>query len=115
MKKSPLTMAIISALALGASAMAQASDSQAAEGFIEGSSLNVLNRNFYFNRDFRKGEARVLPNGERSSYTEAWAHGIMANFESGFTQGTVGFGIDAYAGLGLKLDTGDGRYGALRI
>ncbi|CDM42947.1 Porin D [Ectopseudomonas oleovorans] len=35
----------------------------------------------------------------------------MANFESGFTQGTVGFGIDAYAGLGLKLDTGDGRYG----
>ena len=111
MKKSPLTMAIISALALGASAMAQASDSQAAEGFIEGSSLNVLNRNFYFNRDFRKGEARVLPNGERSSYTEAWAHGIMANFESGFTQGTVGFGIDAYAGLGLKLDTGDGRYG----
>ena len=111
MKKNPLTMAIISALALGASAMAQASDSQAAEGFIEGSSLNVLNRNFYFNRDFRKGEARVLPNGERSSYTEAWAHGIMANFESGFTQGTVGFGIDAYAGLGLKLDTGDGRYG----
>ncbi len=111
MKKSPLTMAIISALAFGASAMAQASESQVAEGFIEGSSLNILNRNMYFNRDFRKGEAWVLPSGERSSYTEAWGHGIMANFESGFTQGTVGFGIDAYAGLGLKLDTGDGRYG----
>ncbi len=111
MNKSPLTLAIISALACGASAVAQASEPQAAEGFIEASSLNVLNRNLYFNRDFRKGEARVLPNGERSSYTEAWAHGIIANFESGFTQGTVGFGIDAYAGLGLKLDTGDGRYG----
>ena len=69
MKKSPLTLAIISALAFGAGTMAQASESQAAEGFIEGSSLKILNRNMYFNRDFRKGGARVLPNGERSSYT----------------------------------------------
>lgn len=111
MNKSPLTLAIISALAFGPSTMTQASETQASDGFVEGSSLKILNRNFYFNRDFRKGEARVLPNGERSSYTEAWAHGILANFESGFTQGTVGFGVDVHAGLGLKLDTGDGRYG----
>ena len=111
MNKSPLTLAIISALAFGPSTMTQASETQASDGFVEGSSLKILNRNFYFNRDFRKGEARVLPNGERSSYTEAWTHGILANFESGFTQGTVGFGVDLHAGLGLKLDTGDGRYG----
>jgi hypothetical protein len=31
--------------------------------------------------------------------------------ESGFTQGTVGVGVDAFAMIGLKLDTGDGRNG----
>lgn len=41
-----------------------------------------------------------------------WAHGIIGRFESGFTQGTVGFGIDAFAMEGLKLDSGDGRRGA---
>jgi len=30
----------------------------------------------------------------------------------GFTQGAVGFGIDAFAMEGLKLDSGDGRSGA---
>src|SRR3989344_4604787 len=30
----------------------------------------------------------------------------------GFVEGTVGFGIDAFAMLGLKLDSGDGRSGA---
>ena len=78
-----------------------------AEGFIEGSSLTVLNRNYYFNRDYRKGQSAPSGNG----YSEAWAHGIISRFESGFTQGTVGVGVDAFAMLGLKLDTGDGRNG----
>ena len=80
---------------------------QAASGFFDGSSLSVLNRNFYFNRDHRNGQSS--PNG--TGYSEAWAHGVIANFESGFTEGTVGFGLDAFAMLGLKLDTGDGRNG----
>ncbi|WP_442963999.1 OprD family porin [Pseudomonas sp. MM211] len=77
------------------------------EGFIEGSSLSILNRNFYFNRDHRNGE--TAPGG--AGYSEAWAHGIIGKFESGFTQGTVGFGVDAFAMLGIKLDTGGGRNG----
>ena len=36
---------------------------------------------------------------------------MIARFESGFTQGTVGVGVDAFAMLGLKLDTGGGRNG----
>ena len=36
----------------------------------------------------------------------------MAFFESGYTQGSVGVGVDAFAMLGLKLDTGSGRSGA---
>lgn len=78
-----------------------------AEGFVEGSSLTVLNRNYYFNRDHRNGQSSATGNG----YSEAWAHAIISKFESGFTQGTVGVGVDAFAMIGLKLDTGDGRNG----
>lgn len=78
------------------------------EGFIEGGSLSILNRNFYFNRDFRKGQSSGTENG----YSEEWAHGVIGSFESGFSQGTVGFGVDAFAMLGIKLDSGDGRSGA---
>lgn len=77
------------------------------EGFIEGSSFNVLARNFYFNRDDRKGQSSPTGNG----YSEAWAQGLIGKFESGFTQGTVGLGVDAYAMYGQKLDSGTGRSG----
>lgn len=78
-----------------------------AEGFVEGSSLTVLNRNYYFNRDHRNDQSSATGNG----YSEAWAHAIISKFESGFTQGTVGVGVDAFAMIGLKLDTGGGRNG----
>jgi len=78
------------------------------EGFIEGSSMNLLMRNFYFNRDDRKGQSSPTGNG----YSEAWAQGLIGKFESGFTQGSVGFGLDAFAMYGLKLDSGTGRSGA---
>ncbi|NIF18784.1 OprD family porin [Pantoea sp. Cy-639] len=83
------------------------------EGFIEGSRLSVLNRNYYFNRDHRDGPAPTYHRGKASDngYSEAWAHAIIARFESGFTPGTVGVGVDAFAMLGLKLDTGGGRNG----
>jgi len=77
------------------------------EGFIEDSTLNVLARNFYFNRDDRKGQSSPTGNG----YSEAWAQGFIGKFESGFTQGSVGFGLDAFAMYGLKLDSGTGRSG----
>ncbi len=77
------------------------------EGFIDGSTLNVLARNFYFNRNDRKGQSSPTGNG----YSEAWAQGLIGKFESGFTQGTVGFGLDAFAMYGLKLDSGSGRSG----
>ena len=78
------------------------------EGFIEGSSMNLLMRNFYFNRDDRKGQSSPTGNG----YSEAWAQGLIGKFESGFTQGSVGIGLDAFAMYGLKLDSGTGRSGA---
>ncbi|WP_338479498.1 OprD family porin [Pseudomonas trivialis] len=77
------------------------------EGFIEGSSVTLLMRNFYFNRDDRNGRSSPTGNG----YSEAWAQGLIGKFESGFTQGTVGFGLDAFAMHGLRLDSGRGRSG----
>ncbi|AZE52874.1 Outer membrane low permeability porin, OccD4/OpdT tyrosine [Pseudomonas synxantha] len=99
-----LPFSLMAALPL---AVAVAAEQEKPEGFIEGSSLNVLARTFYFNRDDRKGQSSPTGNG----YSEAWAQGLISQFESGFTQGTVGFGLDAFAMLGLKLDSGAGRSG----
>ncbi|WP_236180662.1 OprD family porin [Pseudomonas mosselii] len=106
-----LTLAALLALA-GVGPVASAAQAQQA-GFIEGSRLSVLNRNYYFNRDHRDGYAPTYNPGKASDngYSEAWAHAIITRFESGFTQGTVGVGVDAFAMLGLKLDTGGGRNG----
>jgi imipenem/basic amino acid-specific outer membrane pore len=73
-------------------------------GFVEDSSLTLTNRNFYFYRN-------NLNNPGGQNYRDEWAHGIMLDYRSGYTQGTVGFGVDAYAQLGLKLDSGKGRTG----
>ena len=110
-RRSPLKLAACLALAsVGNQAMAA---EESAEGFVEGSTLSVLNRNFYFNRDNRDSAAPTHnPNKQPDNgYSEAWAHAVITRFESGFTQGTVGVGLDAFAMLGLKLDTGGGRNG----
>ena len=113
----------IAALAVSAATMQMAAASQQADskGFIEDSTLNILNRTFYFNRDFRNGGSngsgtnRFKPVDQRNGFREELAHGIMAFYESGFTQGTVGFGVDAYGFLGLKLDSGGGRTGTFLL
>lgn len=78
----------------------------ASADFIADSKASVELRNFYFNRDFRNGP----PTAQRDSAKE-WAQGAMLRFESGYTAGTVGLGIDAVGMLGLKLDGGDGSGG----
>ena len=97
-----LPLSLVAALPLTALAVEDQPD-----GFIEGSRLNVLARNFYFNRDDRKGQSSPTGNG----YSEAWAQGLIGKFESGFTQGTVRFDLDAFAMVGVKLDSGTGRSG----
>jgi hypothetical protein len=82
--------------------MAQADEQAKAEGFIEGSSLNLHFRNAYFNRN-------NLNTGVRDN--REWGQGFVARFESGYTPGTIGFGLDAHAMLGLKLDGGGGHAG----
>jgi imipenem/basic amino acid-specific outer membrane pore len=112
-KLSSLSLAVIATT----TQLAIAGQQQQANGFIEDSSLGLLNRNFYMNRDFRNGGSNSQgtngskPASERNGYREEWAQGAMLNFASGFTQGTIGFGTDAFAYGGVKLDTGRGRVG----
>lgn len=91
-----------SKLALGilAAAMAIPAVSQAA--LVEDSKASLELRNMYLNRDFRDGAAAP-------SYGETWGQGFIAKFESGYTEGTVGVGVDAIGMLGIKLDSGPGR------
>src|SRR5690606_19227339 len=86
------------AVAAGTSQMAFASQQSESKGFVEDAKLDLLLRNTYWNRDYA--------DGVRDRNT--WAQGFIATFESGFTQGTVGVGIDAYGLLGVKLDGGQG-------
>lgn len=100
-----LSLALFSTMA-SVTPMAGFADEQQ-EGFVEGSTLNIVSRTFYMNRDSRKGQSAPTGNG----YSEATAQGFIGKFESGFTQGTFGVGVDAFALMGIKLDTGAGRNG----
>ncbi len=89
--------ASIAAIALGASNVASAA-------FIEDSKAAVELRNFYMNRDFRQS-------GATQSKAEEWAQGFILKMESGYTEGPVGFGLDAVGLLGVKLDSSPDRTG----
>ncbi|WP_287815958.1 OprD family outer membrane porin, partial [Pseudomonas sp.] len=63
-----------------------------AEGFVDDASVNLNLRNFYFNRNF------VDPAYTAQNKAEEWTQSFIFGLTSGYTQGPVGFGIDA---LGL--------------
>ncbi|MHC5348543.1 OprD family porin [Metapseudomonas furukawaii] len=106
----PRSSSALATLLLASAPLMATEQPASAEGFVEGSSLKLINRNFYFNRDFRsRGDG--LFNGRNQSYREEWAQGFQAFYSSGFTEGTVGAGLDAHALLGVKLDSGGGTSG----
>lgn len=107
MKWSALALAVTA----GTTQLAFASAQDESKGFVEDSSLKVLARNLYFSRDFRNNPSYDANGDKTQSRREEWGQGFIGTFESGFTQGTVGFGVDAIGLLGLKLDSGKGRAG----
>ncbi|MDD2222165.1 MAG: OprD family porin [Gammaproteobacteria bacterium] len=92
-------MFVISSLA---AAIAMPSLAQAA--FVEDASGSLSLRNFYMNRDFRD-------NTSGQSKAEDWGQGFMLRLQSGYTEGTVGVGVDALGLAGVKLDSGGGTGG----
>ncbi|WP_440089669.1 OprD family porin [Pseudomonas fragariae (ex Marin et al. 2024)] len=91
-------------LALGiiSAGQAMAQGQADSKGFVEDSSLTVNLRNAYINRDYKN---------DREDKAE-WGQAFMGIFTSGFTQGTVGVGVDAFGLYGIRLDGGKGRAGA---
>lgn len=83
------------------------SSQAASNGFIEDADLTLLNRNFAFYRNFNHGSTNS-DGDPQQNYRNEWAHGFMTTFTSGFTQGIVGFGADAFGNVGLKLNSGSG-------
>lgn len=88
----------ISLIALGmlSATQAMANDQAESKGFVEDSHLNVLLRNAYIDRDKKHGNKDQME----------WGQGVIGTFSSGFTQGTVGVGVDAFGLYGLRLDKG---------
>ncbi len=94
----------ISRLSLTIGALLGACEVVAEEGFIEGASATLQVRNYYFSRDFSD-----IVGANQQSKSEEWAQGFILNIKSGYTPGTVGFGIDVLGQLGIKLDSSADR------
>ena len=101
MKWSAIALAVTAATSQLAMAGAFVSDQAESKGFVEDSSLDLLARNYYYNRDRMNGANDQID----------WTQGFQGVFTSGYTQGLVGFGVDAFGYLGLKLDGGAGTAG----
>jgi hypothetical protein len=95
MKKSTLALAVTFGI------MAQQAG---AAGFLEDSKASVSSRTLYFDNNVREGY--------RASDQEETATGLKFDYISGFTQGTVGFGLDAQAVVGIGLGGGISHHSA---
>lgn len=90
MNKSPLALAV----ALGALSL-QAN----AGGFIEDSTSSLTLRNFYYDLNNKN-------TADNRNEANEWGQGFIFNYASGFTEGTVGVGVDVIGLLGVRLDGG---------
>lgn len=97
-------------VAASISPMAMASSQGDAKGFVEDSTLSILTRLEYMNRDFKHGYSNPT-NGGKSGYRQDTGAAERIKYTSGFTQGIIGVGMDAYAMGTVKLDGGKGRAG----
>ncbi|KAA0995731.1 OprD family porin [Pseudomonas sp. ANT_J12] len=101
------------AVSAGTSQFAIASSQDESKGFFEDQSLKAKTRMEYMNRDFKNGGGNIS-NGDgtfKSGYRQDTGISELLTYESGFTQGTIGVGVDAMAMGSAKLDGGSGRRG----
>jgi porin-like protein GalP len=77
--------------------------SAGADGFLDDTKANLTLRNFYMNRDYT-GDASQNKAAE-------WTQSFILDLKSGFTPGTVGFGVDVLGLYSIKLDGGKGTAG----
>jgi len=101
--KPQLLLALPLAL-LGASSFTLANQADS-KGFIEDSSLDFLARNIYWYHNRTHGS---VDNRE-------WGQGLRLDYRSGYTQGAVGFGLEASVYAAIKLDGGRGYGGRANV
>ena len=70
--------------------------------FVEDSQLKLGLRNFFVDRDFKGDNPRTSRDG-------SWSQGFDLRFTSGYTPGTLQFGLDGAAQYAFRLDGGGGR------
>ena len=90
-------------LALGSMGVSMMPASLLAEGLVADSHGTLTLRNYYMDRNYKDDGAKTA--------AREWAQGFMMNVESGFTPGKLGFGLDARALVGMKLDSSPDRSG----
>ncbi|AJE19833.1 Outer membrane porin, OprD family [Azotobacter chroococcum NCIMB 8003] len=101
MENNKMTKATL-ALAVSAGILGLSASQQAAAEFFKDSKASLELRNFYMNKDFRD-EVSAAPNQQAKQ--DEWAQGFILRYESGYTEGPVGFGLDMLGLLGVKLDS----------
>lgn len=94
LRRLPLAITALSAFGLAVQAQA---------AFIEDSQASLTLKNYYLDRNY-VGETNIAARRE-------WAQGFILRAQSGYTEGHVGFGLDAIAQLGIKLDSSPDRVG----
>ena len=100
MKKTSLALAV----AAGTLGLTLVNVANAA--FIEDSKAKLDLRNFYFDNDNRESQGDVGVGPAHSGQVREWGQAFQLNLQSGFTEGTVGVGVDALGLLGVRLDGG---------
>ncbi|MBT1120117.1 OprD family porin [Stutzerimonas nitrititolerans] len=70
-----------------------------AAGFIEDSKARLDLRNFYYDLNNKN-------TANSNSEANEWGQGFIFNYQSGFTEGILGFGVDVIVLYGLRLDGG---------
>lgn len=96
-----LAPAHLLSLAIAAALLAPAAHAD----FVADSKASLTTSNIYLNRDFREGTS------SQQNQREEWGQGFWLDVQSGYSEGSVGFGLDALGLLGVKLDSGGGRTG----
>lgn len=103
MKFTPLARAVACASLAGLIAV----PSMASAAFFEDSKASLELRNFYMNQDTRHNDGVNKLGGNKTK--KEWGQGIIFRYESGYTDGTIGVGVDLYGALALRLDGGHNR------
>lgn len=83
-----------------------------ADGFIEGSHLDLNLRHYYSQQHTARTTRLVIQKDDGNQPTrrrDTWVQAAMLQYRSGYTQGIVGFGVDASLFSAVTLERGHGK------